>query len=308
MLINIKFSIRGSGLAPALFRSRRLAMKKNNKAIDEVNERLREGTLSLFEKNRYKDYLKAVSHFPTYSANNQILIFCQDPNATMVCGYNDWQKHKRHVVKGGKGIKILAPKKKKEMVEKKDAHGNTVFGPDGKPVLVPEWKFIGFCTKTVFDVSQTAGDPIPGSITAIFSGNVDGYTELMTTMESVSPVPIQFDENRDEYGFIENEARIAIRKDLSQQQIVQNLLPSIASALLFKSTGISYEKESLEAESIAYVVASQLGIESDYDFDYISDWYDGRSLDELSETLKLIHSVSTNLIKDITAVAKKAAA
>lgn len=281
-------------------------MKKNNTAIDEVSKKLKEGTLSLFEKTRYKDYLKAVGQFPAYSANNQILIFCQDSKATMVAGYNDWQKHGRHVVKGAKGMKILAPRKKKVEVEKKDANGNTVFDVNGNPVKTFEWKFTGFCTKTVFDVSQTAGDPIP-SITAMFSGNVDGYSELMEVLESVSPVPISFEDGA-LYGFIDSEDRIIIRSGTAQQQTVQHLLPSIASAILYKKTGDIFEKESLEAESCAYVVAKQLGIASDYDFDYISDWYDGKSLEELTDTLKLIHDVSVGLIKDITKAAEKAAA
>ena len=281
--------------------------KQNNRSIEEVNERLREGTLSLFEKRRYKEYLAYIGQFPSYSANNQILIFCQsNGEATMVCGYTEWQKKNRHVVRGGKGFKILAPKKKKIEVEKKDASGNTVYDASGNPVMTTESRFIGFCTKTVFDVSQTAGDPVP-SITALFSGKVDGYVELMDILEAVSPVSITF-ENGGYSGFDETTNLISIQRDLSQQQTVQKLLPSIASALLYKETGKFYEAESLEAESCAYVVANQLGIEQDYDFDYIADWYDGKSLDELSDTLKLIRAVSLSLIDDITKAAQEIAA
>lgn len=279
---------------------------KNNKAIEEVNEKLREGTLSLFEQNRYKEYLNAVATFPSYSSNNQILILCQDHNATMLAGYNEWKKRGRHVVKGGKGIQILAPKKKKVEVEKKDSNGNTVYDASGNPVMATEWKFIGYCIKTVFDVSQTAGEPIP-SITALYSGNVDGYTELMEILKTVSPVPVSFEAGQSS-GFDETTDRITIPCELSQQQTVQKVLPSIASALLYKETGTVYEAESLEAESCAYVVAKQLGIENDYDFDYISDWYDGKSLEDLSETLKVIRSVSVSLINDITKATKEVAA
>ena len=118
----------------------------NNLAIQEITEKLHEGTLSLYEKNRYKAFLEAINKFPDYSANNQVLIFCQsDGRATMVCGYNDWQtKHNRHVVKGGKGMKILAPKTKQVLVEQKDSLGNTLLDKNGNPVMKPEKKFIGF--------------------------------------------------------------------------------------------------------------------------------------------------------------------
>lgn len=275
----------------------------NNLAVKEIREKLNEGKLSLFEKTQYKAYLETVSKFPDYSSNNQVLIFCQDKDATMVAGYKDWQtKHNRHVVKGGKGIKILAPRTRMVWREKKDSLGNIVLDPTGNPVKEKRSEFIGFCTKTVFDVSQTAGDPIKGSITSLFSGKVDGYTELVSILSTVSPAPIQFGDKGN--GYDPESDVIAVKNDLSQRMTMQRLLPSIASAALYKQTGMVYETECLESESVALILAKRFGLESDYDFDYITDWCDEKSLDELSDVLKVIHSVSVGLIKDISKAAE----
>lgn len=279
----------------------------NNLAVKEIREKLNNGKLSLFEKTQYKAYLETVSKFPDYSSNNQVLIFCQDKEATMVAGYKDWQtKYNRHVVKGGKGIKILAPRTRTVLKEKKDSFGNVVLDHNGIPVKEKKSEFIGFCTKTVFDISQTAGDPIPGSITSLFSGNVDGYTELVSILSSISPVPIQFGDKGS--GYDPEADVIAVKNNLSQRMTMQNLLPSIASAALYKQTGTVYETESLESESVALIIAKHFGVESDYDFDYLTDWCDEKSLDELSDVLKVIHSVSVGLIKDISKAAKAVSA
>lgn len=279
----------------------------NNLAVKEIREKLNNGKLSLFEKTQYKAYLETVSKFPDYSSNNQVLIFCQDKEATMVAGYKDWQtKYNRHVVKGGKGIKILAPRTRTVLKEKKDSFGNVVLDHNGIPVKEKKSEFIGFCTKTVFDISQTAGDPIPGSITSLFSGNVDGYTELVSILSSISPAPIQFGDKGS--GYDPEADVIAVKNNLSQRMTMQNLLPSIASAALYKQTGTVYETESLESESVALIIAKHIGVESDYDFDYLTDWCDEKSLDELSDVLKVIHSVSVGLIKDISKAAKAVSA
>ena len=279
----------------------------NNLAVKEIREKLNNGKLSLFEKTQYKAYLETVSKFPDYSSNNQVLIFCQDKEATMVAGYKDWQtKYNRHVVKGGKGIKILAPRTRTVLKEKKDSFGNVVLDHNGIPVKEEKSEFIGFCTKTVFDISQTAGDPIPGSITSLFSGNVDGYTELVSILSSISPAPIQFGDKGS--GYDPEADVIAVKNNLSQRMTMQNLLPSIASAALYKQTGTVYETESLESESVALIIAKHIGVESDYDFDYLTDWCDEKSLDELSDVLKVIHSVSVGLIKDISKAAKAVSA
>lgn len=277
-------------------------MKKsaNNLAVEEICKKLNEGTMSVFETEKYKAYLKTVSTFPTYSANNQILINQQAADATLVAGYTDWQKRGRHVIRGGKGIKIIAPKKRAYWVEKKDANGNPVLGPDGKPVRKKEFEHIGYCVKTVFDVSQTAGDPIP-SITSLYSGKVDGFKEVLQILQYISPAPVCIGENISAY----TENQIVIESGMTQQQTIRHLLPAVASEFIrVQDPDSVLDRESLEAESVSFVIAAHYGIDADYDFDYISDFASGKSLEELTASLRTIHDASAAMIKGIETARK----
>lgn len=277
-------------------------MKYNNMSMEQVDERLADVTRSLFEKNRYKEYLKFIQKFPVYSARNLAMLLDQDPACTMVCGYEEWKKHGRHVIKGAKGLKVIRPIRKAIWVDKKDVLGNIICDANGKPLKEKKLIVTGYRLGTVFDVSQTAGNAVP-SVTTLFSSRVDGYTELMGLLSAVSPAPIKLDPECDS-GFNSDAGEITIQSGLSQQQTFQNLLPSIASALLYKETGSCYDFDTLEAESCAYVIAQHFGMENDFDFDYIADYSDGKSLEELYDTLKLIRTVSSSFIKDITEATK----
>lgn len=277
-------------------------MKYNNMSMEQVSERLADVTRSLFEKDRYKEYLKFIQKFPSYSERNLTMLLDQDPTCTMVAGYSDWARYKRHVVKGAKGLKIIRPIRKNIWVDKKDVLGNTVCDANGKPLKEKKLIVTGYRLGTVFDISQTAGKPVP-SVTTLFSDRIDGYTELLDILKAISPAPIIFDPDSEE-GFSIEAEKISVRSGLSQQQTLQNLLPSIASAYLYKETGDCYDMGSLEAESCAYITANRFGLDKDFAFDYIADYSDGKSLDELYDTLKLIRTVSSTILKDITDATK----
>ena len=114
-----------------------------------------------FESERYKEYLRVMSKFHNYSFNNTLLIAMQKPDASLVAGFSSWKNNfGRNVMKGEKGIKIIAPSPftVKQEVEKTDPQtGKPVIGKDGKPVTeekeikVPAYKVV-----SVFDaVSYT---------------------------------------------------------------------------------------------------------------------------------------------------------
>ena len=153
-------------------------------------------------------------------------------------------------------------------------------------------ELIGFSVATVFDVTQTAGKPIP-SISALLHGKVDGYPEIIDILKKVSPVPIS------EGGGMSEVGRIVITSGLSEQQTIRFLLPEIAGAVITKSKGEDVSADSLEAESCAHVIAKHFGIDADYDFDYLSDWSSGKTLEELTESLNTIQKTSKRLIEDI---------
>ena len=78
--------------------------------VQEITDKLEEGLKELFESEKYKTYLSTMSKFHNYSFNNTLLIAMQKPEATLVAGYKAWQKNfERHVNKGEKAIRILAP-------------------------------------------------------------------------------------------------------------------------------------------------------------------------------------------------------
>ena len=68
--------------------------------VQEITDKLEEGLKELFESEKYKTYLYAMSKFHNYSFNNTLLIAMQKPEATLVAGYKAWQKNfERHVNK-----------------------------------------------------------------------------------------------------------------------------------------------------------------------------------------------------------------
>lgn len=274
--------------------------RQNNFALDEVNGMLAQEALSIFDRQRLKDYLKWAADFPVYSGRNQALIHHQMPDATMVAGYDAWKKQGRHVMKGQKGIKIYAAMRKKHVETKKDAFGNIVYGADGQPEKVTTWETTGWRVATVFDVSQTAGKPVP-SLTTMLRGKVDGFSEVMKALSDVSPVPIEFWDRAEEIGYLGDRKQIALDYEWSEQKMLQVLLPSVAAAILSQEgTSVSYD--SLEAESAAYVIASHLGIDADYDFDYITDWKADKSVSEFVEALARIRNAATQVIDGVTKV------
>ena len=132
--------------------------------VKEITDKLEEGLKELFESGKYKNYLSTMSKFHNYSVNNTLLIALQRPDASLVAGYQAWQKNfNRHVNKGEKGIRILAPYKIKEERDKLDpVTGEIMLDQDGMPQTEEvEIKIPVFRAVSVFDVSQTSGEPIP---------------------------------------------------------------------------------------------------------------------------------------------------
>ena len=156
----------------------------------------------LFESDRYKEYLRVMARFHRYSFNNTLLIAMQCPGATRLAGFQSWKKFGRHVKKGEKGIKVIAPTPFKKTVEE-----------DGeeKEVVVPRYKVV-----STYDVSQTEGKPLP-EIASTLTGSVDSYDDLMAALAQVSPVPIGFEDiSGSAYGYYSTmEKRIAVREGLA---------------------------------------------------------------------------------------------
>ena len=282
--------------------------------VKEITDRLEEGLKELFEGEKYKSYLNTMSKFHNYSANNIQLIEMQCPDATYVAGYKAWQRNfERHVNKGERGIRILAPApyKIKEEQEKIDPVTNEpVLDRDGMPVMEEvEIKIPAFRVVTVFDYSQTDGKELPGLGVSELHGDVERYRDFMEALERVSPVPIRYEgmEGDRKGYFIDLNHPISIKEGMSETQTAKTGVHEVAHAKLHakeieKETGISKDRETkeIEAESIAYTVCQHFGIDtSDYSFGYIAGWSSGKEMPELKSSLDTIRRTSSELIMGI---------
>ena len=284
--------------------------------VKEITDRLEEGLKELFEGEKYKSYLNTMSKFHNYSANNIQLIEMQCPDATYVAGYKAWQRNfERHVNKGERGIRILAPApyKIKEEQEKIDPVTNEpVLDRDGMPVMEEvEIKIPAFRVVTVFDYSQTDGKELPGLGVSELHGNVENYRDFMEALSRVSPVPIHYEgmEGDRKGYFIDLSHPISIKEGMEEVQTVKTGVHEVAHAKLHakeveQETGFSKDRETkeVEAESIAYTVCQHFGIDtSDYSFGYIAGWSSGKEMPELKSSLDTIRRTSSELIKGIEA-------
>ena len=281
--------------------------------VKEITDKLEQGIKDLFESDKYMNYLKTMSRFHNYSFNNTLLIAMQKPDATYVAGFTSWEKNfDRHVQKGQKGIRILAPSpyKIKKDVEKIDPRTLLpVLGRDGKPlkerieVTIPAYKIT-----TVFDVSQTEGRELP-EIASVLQKDVEGYNRFMDVLKKVSPVPVELrpiDGQSHGYYHLENKM-IVIKEGMSQQQTLKTCIHEIAHAILHdRDTGKEKDNmpdgrtREIEVESIAYTVCQHFGIDSsDYSFGYIAGWSSGKNLEELKTSMDTIRRTASDIINSI---------
>ena len=282
--------------------------------MKEITDRLETGIQELFESERYKAYLTTMSKFHSYSFNNTLLIAMQ--GGQLVAGYNKWRDDfHRNVKKGEKAIKILAPApfKAKKEVQKLDAQGRPVMGKDGKPVTeVQEIQVPAFKIVSVFDVSQTEGEPLPSIGVEELTGSVERYGEFFKALEQTSPVPIGFEDiPGGSHGYYHlTEKRIAIQEGMSELQTLKTAIHEIAHSKLhaIDPEALAIEQadrpdsrtREVQAESVAYAVCQHYGLDtSDYSFGYVAGWSSGKDLKELKASLETIRATAHELITTI---------
>jgi antirestriction protein ArdC len=296
-----------------------LTSEKPAEKMKEITDRLEQGITELFDSERYKEYLKVMSRFHNYSFNNTLLIAMQKPDASLVAGFTAWKNNfQRNVIKGEKGIKIIAPSpfKVKQQTEKIDPHTRKpVMGKDGKPameekeVTIPAYKVV-----SVFDVSQTEGKELPDIAVDELTGDVERYKDFFTALEKTSPVPIGFEKiigGAHGYYHLEDK-RIAIDEGMSELQTLKTAIHEIAHAKLHdidlnapkdeQQPRVDRRTREVEAESVAYTVCQHYGLDtSDYSFGYVAGWSSGRELAELKGSLETIRSTAAEIINSIDA-------
>lgn len=280
--------------------------------MEEITSKLEKGVKDIFDGANYQQYLNFCAKLPRYSVNNQILIMMQKPDATMCQSFTNWKEVNRHVRKGEKGIRILAPapyKMQKEQ-EKVDASGKTVLDKDGEPVKeTVEVTINAFKPVSTFDVSQTEGEPIPTPGVDELTGSVEGYETLLAAIKDVVPVPISFEQiDSGAKGFYHlEENRIVVQEGMSEAQTVKTLLHEASHQALHSKEAMdsagekkSKNQKETEAESVAYVVCQHYGIDtSDYSFPYVATWSADKEVPELKASLDTIRRTASELIVKI---------
>ena len=294
-----------------------LTSEKPAEKLKEITDRLEQGIAELFDSERYREYLKVMSKFHNYSFRNTVLIAMQKPDASLVAGFSAWKNNfERNVMKGQKGIKIIAPSpyKIKQEMQKIDPHTQKpVIGKDGKPVTeekevtIPAYKVV-----SVFDVSQTEGKELPDIAVDELTGDVDRYKDFFAALEKTSPVPIAFENiEGGSHGYYHLEdKRIAINEGMSELQTLKTAIHEIAHVKLHdidlnapkdeQQPHVDRRTREVEAESVAYTVCQHYGLDtSDYSFGYVAGWSSGRELSELKSSLETIRSAAAEIINSI---------
>ena len=291
-----------------------LNSKNSADRMKEITDKLETGIMDLFESDRFQAYLDTMARFHNYSFNNTILIAMQ--GGQLVAGYNKWRdEFHRNVKKGEKGIKIFAPApyKVKKEVPKRDEQGQPVKDKDGntvteqKEIQVPAFKIV-----SVFDVSQTEGEPLPSLGVEELAGDVERYQDFFKALEQTSPVPMAFEDiPGGSHGYYHlTEKRIAIQENMSELQTLKTAIHEIAHAKLHaidpeapaaeQQNRPDSRTREVQAESVAYTVCQHYGLDtSDYSFGYVAGWSSGKDLKELKASLETIRATAHELITTI---------
>ena len=228
----------------------------NKERLKDITDSIERGIQDLFQSDKYAEYLRTMSRFHKYSVNNTMLIYMQKPDATLVAGFNKWRdQFERNVMKGEKGIKIIAPTpfKKKIEQEKRDPDTNLpMLDSDGKVIVEEkEIKIPMFKPVTVFDVSQTDGKPLP-QLASDLSGNVQNYEVFVEALRRSAPVPIEILPIRDgsDGYFSLDKQKIAVREGMSEVQTVSAVVHEIAHSKLHNQKKIEEPKDAPKYQEV----------------------------------------------------------
>ena len=273
----------------------------NTTDVKAITEQLEAGMSEMFTSDRYREYLSFMSKFHDYSVNNIVLILLQHPTAGMVAGFKAWEKMGRHVKRGEKAIKILAPCPFKKTVTR-EVTENGVTTNEEQEIMIPRYK-----TVSVFADDQTEGKDIPTLSVDMLTGDVDGYNALLEKLIDIAGIPVDFEDITDGSNgyFSPSESRIAIKAGMSQMQTVKTLIHEIAHSMLHnelqsKIRPVDRDTKEVEAESVAYTVAAALGLDTgDYSFGYIAGWSQGREMKAVRASMDVIRKAASELISKI---------
>jgi len=283
-----------------------LIQAKDSKGLSQL---LKDGVKDYFQSDTYKQYLTTMSKFHNYSPRNIQLILMQNPEASHVASFKKWKdEFERSVNKGEKSLRIFAPITLKRRDPKTnepllDVNGN-------------EQTFMSFKLVPVFDVSQTNGKELPKPVYEL-EGTYEDYGNLYKSAKEVSEangVPLSFSKDtKGSNGFYSvNNNEIVIKQGMSEQQTLKTIFHEMAHSDLhnmekLQETPLKRSTAELQAESVAFVVASHYGLDtSEYSFGYLATWTDDpNGLSDLEGQIKIVQKEADSLISRIDKTLEK---
>ena len=289
--------------------------KERKEEIDKLVKELEEGVTKIFETDFVK-YLDFISKFHNYSFGNAILIMTQKPDASLCAGFRTWEKMGRHVNKGEKAIKIIAPMSvKKEVLQPvtDEKTGEIKTDSEGNPIT--EKKMVmakAFQVANIFDVSQTSGAELPIPEINELTGDVDGYNNMIDAITNLLDVPVSYEKikNGAKGYYSPSEKKIVINEGMSELQTLKTLVHESMHRFLHDKDGCliseieenkpTREQRETEAEAGAYVVLKHFDCDtSDYSFNYVCSWSNGKDMKVLKESLDTISKAADWMIDGI---------
>lgn len=293
-------------LTPEEQQARKEAKKEK---VNALSEELEKGVISVLNSDEYASYLKFMSSFHNYSFNNSLLIYYQSKKlgftASMVKGFQTWKKDGRFVKKGAKALQIFAPvpTKYKKEVENEDGTKEE-----------KEVKYLSFKPTYVFDISQTEGAEVP-HITNELLEKVDNFESLIKLLIQLSPCEVKFEniQEADAYGYYDSVNNyIAVKSGIGETQAVKTLIHEISHAVMHNRKvqgleNITKEDREIQAESVAYIISSYLGLEtSGYSFGYVASYVGNKEkIENFQKNLKIIQFCANALIEKLEKIIEK---
>jgi antirestriction protein ArdC len=217
-------------------------------------------------------FLEFARKLHQYSAQNRMWLFQQAmlrgwDDLGHVAGFRTWLELGRHVRKGERGLMVLAPMRVK------------VRGEDGEE----HWALRGFKVEHVFAACQTDGDgevPTSPLRPELLTGSApDGIWDALAAQVAAHGFKLERKPLAPENGYTSFTTNIVVVADrLEDAAAAKTLAHELAHALLHRDVDYYTNRErcEVEAESVAYMVCRELGLETDqYSFPYVSGWARG---------------------------------
>lgn len=246
----------------------------------------------LADSGQWRAFLDFARSFHAYSLNNLLLIRSQEPGATMVAGFRQWQARGRQVRKGEKSIKIFGYREKKL--------------DSGEAAEDDERVIRYFPTLSVFDIAQTdameGAEPLPEDPTRRLVGDDDhGVIAPLRAHLEAGGWSVHREPLASASGYTDPDShRVTLAENLAVEQAAKTLIHETAHIQLRHIDDVEEYRThrgrmEVEAESVAFIVAGLSGFDtSAYSVGYIAGWSDEDTdviRDTAARVLKAAHII-----------------